>query len=122
MSPHWKVLAMALAIASATPVPVVAQARFDGRWTVSATVDDGGCTGPYRYPIVVRDGVVDDASGSAADASGRVADDGRIVGSIRSGLASIAVEGRLQASTGSGRWTLTGPISCSGRWTSSKSS
>jgi hypothetical protein len=90
MSPHWKVLAMALAIASATPVPVVAQARFDGRWTVSATVDDGGCTGPYRYPIVVRDGVVDDASGSAAD--------------------------------GSGRWTLTGPISCSGRWTSSKSS
>jgi hypothetical protein len=121
MSPHWKISALALAIACATPVSVVAQGKFDGRWSVSATVDDGGCTGPYRYPIAIRGGIVDDASGSEADASGRVRNNGRLVGSIKSGLASIAVEGRLRSSDGSGRWDLAGPISCSGRWTARKS-
>ncbi|TXN81119.1 hypothetical protein [Methylobacterium sp. WL8] len=121
MSPHLKFAALLLSIACAAPVPVEARTGFDGRWSVSATVDDGGCTGPYRYPIVVRDGIVDDASGSGADASGRVGKGGRLVGSIRSGLASIAVEGRLRTSAGSGRWNMAGPISCSGRWTASRS-
>jgi len=120
MSPHPKLAAMVLTIASAVPVPATAQVGFDGHWSVSATVNEGGCTGPYRYPIVVHDGAVDDASGSGADASGRVGDDGRLVGSIKSGLADIAVEGRLRATAGSGRWNLSGPISCSGRWTATK--
>ncbi|WP_419828878.1 hypothetical protein [Methylobacterium sp.] len=120
MSPHWKISALALTIACVAPAPVAAQTKFDGRWSVSATVDGGSCTGPYRYPIVVRDGAVDDPGGSMTNASGRVADDGRIVGSIKSGLASIAVKGRLRAPAGSGRWNLAGPVSCSGRWTASK--
>lgn len=120
MSPHPKIAALALAIGCAMPVPATAQVGFGGQWSVSATVDEGGCIGPYRYPIVVRDGVVDDASGSGADAFGRVADDGTLIGSIRSGLASIAVEGRLRSSTGSGRWNLGGPVACSGRWTANK--
>lgn len=120
MSPYPKIAALALAVGFALPVPAIAQVGFDGQWSVSATVDEGGCTGPYRYPIVIRAGRVDDASGSGADASGRVADDGTLVGSIRSGLASIAVEGRLRSSTGSGRWNLGGPVACSGRWTASK--
>lgn len=120
MSPFPKIAALALTFACTVPAPAVAQVGFDGQWSVSATVDEGGCTGPYRYPIVIRDGIVDDTSGSGADASGRVADDGRLVGSIRSGLASIAVEGRLRSSAGSGRWSLAGPVSCRGRWTASK--
>ena len=121
MLPNGTIFATVFAFACATSVPVVAQAGFDGRWSVSATVDTGGCTGPYRYPIVIRDGIVDDASGSDADASGCVGEDGRLVGSIESGLASIAVEGRLRNAGGSGRWTLAGPISCSGRWRARKS-
>jgi hypothetical protein len=121
MSPFLKTVALGLGLACATTIPPLADAGFDGRWSVSATVDEGGCDGPYSYPIVIRDGIVDDARGSNVDASGRVGGDGRIVGSISSGLASVAVEGRLAASTGSGRWTLTGPIVCTGRWTATRS-
>ncbi|MCJ2043077.1 hypothetical protein MKK58_00715 [Methylobacterium sp. J-078] len=112
---------MALAVGSGTLGPAHAETVFDGDWSVAATVDDGRCTGPYRYPIVIRDGAVDEAGGSEADVSGRVAKNGRIVGSIRRGLANIAVEGQLQASAGTGRWTLTGPIACAGRWTAKRS-
>ena len=120
MSSHPKFAALCLGIACAVPLQAAAQAGFDGQWSVTATVEDGGCTGPYRYPIVIRDGVVDDASGSGADASGRVRKDGRLIGSIKSGLADIAVEGRLRSAPGAGRWNLSGPIPCRGRWTASK--
>ncbi|GJD75977.1 hypothetical protein [Methylobacterium goesingense] len=121
MSPVSKCIVLALAVASSPLGPAHAGTAFDGDWSVAATVDNGSCTGPYRYPIVIRDGAVDEASGSAADASGRVAKNGRIVGSIRRGLANIAVEGRLRTSAGTGRWTQTGPIACAGRWTAKRS-
>ncbi|TNC09888.1 hypothetical protein FF100_25185 [Methylobacterium terricola] len=91
--------------------------RFDGAWSVVAIAETGGCTGPYRYPIVIRDGVVDDAGDGGIDASGRAAPDGRIAGTIRSGLASVAVTGRLRGAAGSGRWSLSGISPCAGRWT-----
>ena len=81
--------------------------------TTTATVDDGGCPGPYRCPIVIRHGVV--------DASGRAGADGRIVGIVRRGLASVAVRGRLSAAEGRGDRTLSGPLRGSGRWTSRRS-
>ncbi|GJD36019.1 hypothetical protein [Methylobacterium aerolatum] len=96
--------------------------RFDGGWSVTATGETGDCAGPYRYAIVIRDGIVDDAGGSDVDASGRTASDGRITGTIRKGLANVAVSGRLRGSAGTGRWTLTGLGSCSGRWTARRSS
>ena len=120
MSPHPKLAALVLIIACAVPVPATALVGFDGQWSVSATVDAGSSTGPDRYLIIVRDGTVDDARGSGADASGRVGNDGRRVGSIKSGLANIAVEGRLRTTAGSGRRNLSGPTSCSGRWTVAK--
>lgn len=91
--------------------------RFDGAWSVVAKTENGSCTGPYRYPIVIQGGVVDDAGGNGVDASGRAGPDGRIVGTIRKGLGSVAVSGQLRGSTGNGRWTLTGLGSCSGSWT-----
>ncbi|WP_245239642.1 hypothetical protein [Methylobacterium variabile] len=68
-------------------------------------------------PIVIRGGTVDDAGGNGVDASGRAAADGRITGTIRSGLASVDVTGRLRGASGSGRWSLAGLSPCSGRWT-----
>ncbi len=99
--------------ASAAP----AANRFDGAWSVVATAETGTCAGPYLYPIVIRDGVVDDAGNHGVDASGRALADGRISGTIRNGLASVAVTGRLRGSAGSGRWTLAGISPCAGRWT-----
>ncbi|AWN45170.1 hypothetical protein DK419_01530 [Methylobacterium terrae] len=112
-------LAGSILVAPASAAP--AANRFDGAWSVVATAETGNCTGPYRYPIVIRDGIVDEAGGSGVDASGRAAADGRISGTIRSGLASVAVTGRLRGAAGSGRWTLSGLSPCTGRWTARRS-
>lgn len=106
-----------LLVLAAPALAAPAANRFDGAWSVVATAETGTCTGPYRYPIVIRDGVVDDAGGTDVDASGRAGADGRITGTIRSGLASVAVTGTLRGSTGSGRWSLAGISPCTGRWT-----
>lgn len=106
-----------LSVLAAGPATARAAGGFDGPWSVVATTESGTCTGPYRYPIVIRGGSVDDAGGSGVDASGRAHPDGRITGTIRHGLASVSVTGRLRGASGSGRWTLGGLASCSGRWT-----
>lgn len=108
--------ALILGLASASGA-AHASNRFDGAWSVVAMPESGTCTGPYRYPIVIRDGQVDDAGGNGVDASGHAGEDGRIVGTIRRGLADVAVSGRLRGDVGRGRWALTGLGSCSGRWT-----
>jgi hypothetical protein len=96
--------------------------RFNGNWSVTATGESGDCVGPYQYAIVIRDGVVDDAGNNGVDASGQTTADGTITGTIRKGLASVAVSGRLRGSGGGGRWMLTGLGSCTGRWTARRSS
>ncbi|SEH24816.1 hypothetical protein SAMN02799636_00003 [Methylobacterium sp. 275MFSha3.1] len=114
-------LAPALILTACTTVCAATGAsaanRFDGSWSVIATAESGSCTGPYSYPIVIRDGTVDDAGGNGVDASGRAGPDGRITGTIRKGLASVSVTGRLRGSAGTGRWTLSGLGACAGRWT-----
>ena len=113
------VLGATLAAQAAWAAPDVR--RFDGAWSVVATTEDGACTGPYRYPITIRGGAVDEAGGADVDASGRADASGRIVGTIRSGPSTVAVTGRLKGASGSGRWTLTGLTGCSGRWSARKS-
>lgn len=112
-------LAPLLFILSGTAIAEAAQGsnHFDGSWTVEATGSEGNCAGPYHYPIVIRNGQVDDAGGHDVDASGHAEADGDITGTIRSGLAVVLVSGRLQGSAGSGRWTLSGLGSCTGKWT-----
>ena len=107
-------------VGSASAAPTVK--RFNGNWSVTATGETGDCTGPYQYAIAIRDGVVDDAGNTGVDASGQAQADGTITGTIRKGLASVAVSGRLRGSGGGGRWTLTGLGSCGGRWTARRSS
>ena len=67
--------------------------------------------------VVLRDGVVAAAGGTGVAASGRAGADGRSTGTLRSGLASVSVSGRLRGTAGSGRWSLAGISPCSGRWT-----
>jgi hypothetical protein len=110
-------LALAGGMLAGPALAAPAGTRYDGAWSVVATAETGSCTGPYRYPIVIRDGIVDDAGNSGVDASGRAAADGRISGTIRSGLVSVAVDGRLRGASGSGRWSLSGLSPCTGRWT-----
>lgn len=117
--PRLKALAPLLLLASGMVAAKAAPAanHFDGSWSVEATGSEGACPGPYHYPIVIRNGRVDDAGGNDVDASGRAEADGDITGTIRQGLAVISVSGRLAGSAGSGQWTLSGLGSCTGRWT-----
>lgn len=91
--------------------------RFDGSWSVIAKGNGTSCTGPYNYPIVIRNGQVDDAGDNDVDATGRATPDGGISGTIRQGLSTITVSGRLKGKTGSGQWSLSGITTCNGRWT-----
>ncbi|AWN38450.1 hypothetical protein [Methylobacterium radiodurans] len=109
--------ALLLVAVPAQAIAAPLENRFDGTWSVVAMTETGSCRGPYHYPIVIRGGTVDEASGNAADASGRAGSDGRIAGTIRQGPATIAVSGRLRGSAGKGRWILDGLASCAGRWT-----
>ncbi len=110
--------AILLVVLASVPAHAAPPAHpFDGAWSVTATSESGSCRGPYRYPIVIRGGSVDDAGNNAVDASGQAGRDGRIAGTIRQGLANVSVKGRLSGSTGAGRWTLTGLAACSGRGT-----
>jgi len=108
-----------LALVSLPALPALA-GPFDGAWSVQAVAETGRCSGPYRYPIAIRNGVLKDTGSHGVDASGRAAADGRINGTIRTGLARIAVTGRLRGTRGAGQWTLGGLASCSGRWTAQR--
>lgn len=116
-------LAFPLALGLATlAVPAASAAEpFDGAWSVVASTETGSCAGPHRYPIAIRNGELRDAgTHDGVQASGRADRDGRVSGTIRTGLARIAVNGRLRGSTGTGQWALGGLKSCTGRWTAKR--
>ncbi len=110
-------LILVLALAPFAASAARAESRFDGRWSVSAVTESGSCRGPHHYPIAIRGGTVGDAGGNNVRVSGRAGSDGRITGTIRRGLATVSVDGRLRGARGTGRWRLAGLPSCSGRWT-----
>jgi len=111
---------LALTLVSLPSLPAAAAGPFDGAWSVQAVAETGSCSGPYRYPIAIRNGVLEDAGTHGVDASGRAGADGRISGTIRTGLARIAVSGRLRGKSGAGEWSLGGLSACSGRWTAQR--
>lgn len=111
---------LALTLVSLPSLPAAAAGPFDGAWSVQAVAETGSCSGPYRYPIAIRNGVLEDAGAHGVDTSGRAGADGRINGTIRTGLARIAVTGRLRGTSGTGQWSLAGLNACSGRWTAQR--
>lgn len=93
---------------------------FDGAWSVQAMTVTGRCAGPHRYPITIRNGVLKEAGTDGIDATGQARADGRVSGTIRTGLSRIAVTGRLRGASGSGEWSLAGLTACTGRWTAQR--
>lgn len=100
----------------------MAQSQFDGRWTVSTIPEKGACRRKHVYAVLIENGVARNASGrTRADVTGGLEPSGRVLGSLqRRGGAKVDVTGNLAGESGSGHWTLTGRIACSGRWTAAK--
>ncbi len=100
----------------------LAQQQLDGRWSVEAIPESGGCRRPQHYTVVVKNGIARNAvSGRTTDrVTGGLEPDGRVRARIQRHRAQVEVTGKLEGRSGSGTWTIAGSMTCSGRWTASK--
>jgi hypothetical protein len=100
----------------------MAQSQFDGRWSVHAIPEKGGCRRAHYYKVVVEDGVARNAASrrTSDNVTGGLEPSGRVRVSLQRRGAQVDVTGNLAGQSGSGHWTITGRIDCSGRWTASK--
>lgn len=113
--------ARALLLASVLVVPTAAQASsFDGSWSVTARPERGDCSRPYQLSFGVRNGAL---VSSGVQASGQVAGNGALRGILAYAGAQASVSGRLsRTGRGQGRWTSSGTLTCSGRWSAQRMS
>ena len=112
--------ALAVVIGSAWPMtPAVAQtSKFNGKWSVQVLTEKGDCERVYRYPIAIQNGVVRYDGPEDFGASGSVAANGAIRGSITRDTLRADVTGRLSGGSGAGTWRTSG--GCSGNWNAEK--
>jgi hypothetical protein len=100
----------------------MAQQQFDGRWSVHAIPEKGACRRAHHYPVVVKDGVASDpASQRKSDnVTGRLEASGRVRFIVERRGTRTDITGTLEERSGSGHWTISGRLACSGRWTASR--
>ena len=98
----------------------MAQSQFDGRWTVSTTPEKGACRRKHIYAVLIENGVARNTGRTRADVTGGLDPSGGVLIGLQRRGAKVDVTGNLAGKSGSGHWTLTGRIDCSGRWTASK--
>jgi hypothetical protein len=105
----------------ASPVPAMAQAAFNGSWSVLIITNSGPCDRAYRYPVRVANGRVSYAGQADFNVAGRVGGNGAVNVSVSRGSQRASGSGRLAGRFGSGTWRGTGPSgTCSGNWTAEK--
>jgi hypothetical protein len=97
-----------------------AQQKFDGRWSVLLETQRGECDRAYRYPIAIENGTVRYTGDLGFSATGKVAGNGSVQGSVSTGQTRANVRGRLSGASGSGTWTISGSRNCSGNWSAEK--
>jgi hypothetical protein len=103
----------------AASAPVQATGNFDGKWSVVIVTEKGDCDRAYRYPIDIRNATVINGGNASFDISGKVQGDGAVAVRISYGQKSALGSGRLNGSTGEGRWSGGG---CMGTWSAERRS
>src|SRR5215203_4561289 len=98
----------------------LAQQQFSGNWSVEAVTEQGTCKRTSRYPVVIENGTVRSNGPQGVNVSGRVEANGHIQTNIQRAMARAEVTGRLSDRSGSGTWTASGSVICSGRWNAQK--
>jgi hypothetical protein len=120
MIPHLPAAAIA-ALFAVLPAMPAAATPFDGDWSVLIVTDRGTCDKAYRYPLVIRDGVVHYGGEAGFAVEGMVDLEGIVRVRISYGGQSADGSGRLALKSGSGTWTA-GDNACSGRWRANRRS
>ncbi len=100
----------------------MAQQQFSGNWSVEAVTEQGTCKKTSRYPVVIENGAVHSNGSQGVNVSGRVEANGRIQTNIQHNMTKAEITGRLSDRSGSGTWTTSGTVVCSGRWNAQKQS
>jgi hypothetical protein len=95
---------------------------FDGHWSVQVLTDRGACDRASRYPVLIQNGQVRYGGPEAVTATGQVAPNGAVRGSLIRGEDRAYVTGRLGGPFGQGTWTTSGTHACVGRWNAEKRS
>ena len=90
-------------------------AEFDGRWSVEVITEKGTCDRAYRWSLGVRDGRITDVGDNIAQASGRIAPNGRVSVTLIRGSDRLMATGALDRQEGSGTWRAPSR-QCEGRW------
>ncbi len=98
----------------------VAQQQFSGNWSVEAVTEQGTCKRTSRYPVVIENGTVRSSGPQGVNVSGRVQANGHIQTNIQRSITRAQITGRLSDRSGSGTWTTSGTVVCSGRWNAQK--
>jgi hypothetical protein len=121
-----------LAITALAVVPSTAEAvrlrqgagfTYDGRWAVFATPERGNCDRTYSFPFGIRGGALTYIGSEPVQVSGHVAPNGVLRGALAYSGAQASVSGRLSPTGyGSGRWSSSGSLTCTGRWSAQKTS
>jgi hypothetical protein len=105
----------------AKPKPTLTRA-YDGLWSVSISTVNGSCPASLRYPAMITNGRVGLAYGEGGYAiSGAVYSSGGIVVTVSQSGQSATGRGRLNRSSGGGRWRTTSG-QCSGTWVAERRS
>ena len=96
--------------------PHLSTRAYDGLWSVSIHTAYGPCDPTYRYPARIIGGRVQQADNDFSyQISGAVVASGAIGVTVYRMGQSATGYGRLQGSTGSGRWSAGGNL-CYGTW------
>jgi hypothetical protein len=105
---------IAFVLASPLASQAAASEAFDGTWSVRIASSSSECGDGQTVSIGISNGQV---SSSMVQASGSVAEAGKISVILASGLKKATGFGHLSGSSGSGTWR--GAL-CSGTWTASR--
>ena len=119
-------LLVALVAAPATTSAAARQsglASYDGNWSVVVAPEGGNCDRAQRFSFGIRNGAVFYSGGGGVQVSGRVAANGGVRARLAFAGAQADVAGRLSATgRGGGRWSSSGSLTCTGRWTAQRTS
>jgi hypothetical protein len=110
----------ALAILAGTPARAQATS-YDGLWSVLIITEQGTCDRGYRYAVRIKQGRVGhaDPASSSFNIQGRVAGSGGIKVSVIRGDKRADGTGRMNKTSGSGKWR-SAKGECAGVWTAEK--
>jgi hypothetical protein len=107
---------IALSLVAGTAAPAAARTAYDGVWSVVVAAEAGSCSGAYRYPVAIVNGVVRhaDPSDQAFNIRGRVGSGGQVNVEVSRGDLRAFGVGRLSRFGGGGTWRS--PNGCAGHW------